>query len=107
MIMENRINRLSGYQFKQTVVTSTTRTTLLDPTVSELVLLQVPGVESAVQILREADAVNTPEHREVLVKVTAVPTVDGQVVTVGVAEASQRQDEGRLTWCENCEAVAS
>ena len=97
-MMENRISRLSGYQFKQAVVTSTTRTTLLDPTVSELVLLQVSGVESAVQILREADAVNTPEHREVLVEVTAVPTVDGQVVTVGVAEASQRQDEGRLTW---------
>ena len=96
--MENRISRLCGCQFKQAVVTSTTRTTLLDTTVSESVLLQMPGVERAVQILREADALNTMEHREVRVEVTAVPTVDGQVVTVGVAEASQRQDEGRLTW---------
>ena len=55
-------------------------------------------MEGAVQVLREADAVHTMEHREVRVEVTAVPTVDGQVVTVGVAEASQRQDEGRLTW---------
>ena len=75
------------------MVTSTTQTVSLDPTVSEPVLLQVPGVESAVQVLREADAVHTMEHREVRVEVTALPTGDGQVVAVGVAEASQRQDE--------------
>ena len=40
----------------------------------------------------------TLRHREVRVDVTVVPTVDGHEVTVGVVEANQRQDEGKLTW---------
>ena len=66
--------------------------------VAEPELLQGPGVRSAVQVLRDADAVHTLGHREVRVDVTVVPTVDGHEVTVGVAEAIQRQDEGKLTW---------
>ena len=56
------------------------------------------GVESAVQVLQEADAVHTIGHREVRVEVTAVQTVDGHEVTVAVGEAIQCQDDDTLTW---------
>ena len=80
------------------MVTSTTRTVLLDPTVSEPVLLQVPGGESAVQVLKEADAARqTLKYREVRVKITAVPTVGCNDVTVGAAEVNRHQDDGELT----------
>ena len=97
-MMRRRIARLSGRQLSLRETTPNLLLQNSDMPANLTPQLSLPTVESVVQVLREADALDTVDHREVRVEVTAVPTQEGHDVTVGAADANRRCEDDKITW---------